>query len=273
MTAASTATPASIASALESKPMLRESASGDNPQLNDSAHVHGRLAAELGANEDAIDLARLGWAIFPVIPRDKRPATTHGFKDASRDVALVRDMFRPSSSYNIGVATGSLSDGLVVIDADVKPGQGKDGASFVETWQREHGAWPDTVEAVSGGGGHHWYFSAPSGIKSSANAEHGVDVRGEGGYIVAPPSVHPSGTRYEWVVGASPFERDVAQANDSVLGLISYLSSKPKGSPRWNEKEVVPEGTRDDELFRACSSWQARGFSDCLLYTSPSPRD
>lgn len=262
MTAASTATPASIASALESKPMLRESASGDNPQLNDSTHVHGRLAAELGANEDAIDLARLGWAIFPVIPRDKRPATTHGFKDASRDVALVRDMFRPSSSYNIGVATGSLSDGLVVIDADVKPGQGKDGASFVETWQREHGAWPDTVEAVSGGGGHHWYFSAPSGIKSSANAEHGVDVRGEGGYIVAPPSVHPSGTRYEWVVGASPFERDVAQANDSVLGLISYLSSKPKGSPRWNEKEVVPEGTRDDELFRACSSWQARGFSD-----------
>lgn len=262
MIATSVATPASIASAVGSNPMPQESATGDNPHDNDSMATPDEAVIQFGTSAEAVRLAQLGWSVFPVTPREKRPATSHGFKDASCDVATVEDMFGPNSAYNIGIATGIVSGDLIVIDADMKPELGKDGISFVEAWQREHGTWPDTVEATSGGGGHHWYFKAPPGIKSSANAEHGVDVRAEGGYIVAPPSIHPSGTPYEWVAGASPFERDVAQANDSVLDLTSSLSSKQKTVSKWSEKKVVPEGTRDDELFRACSSWQARGYGD-----------
>ncbi len=262
MTPTSAATPASIASALESNPVSQESTSGDNPRVNDSMAFLDEPAARLGTSAEAGRLAQLGWSVFPVVFREKHPATVHGFKDASCDVATVEDMFGPNGAYNIGVATGSASGSLIVIDADMKPEHGTDGASFVEAWQREHGAWPDTVEATSGGGGRHWYFVAPPGIKTSANAEHGVDVRAEGGYIVAPPSIHPSGTPYEWVAGASPFERGVAEANGSVLDLISFLSPRSKGGSKWSEKDVVPEGTRDAELFRACSSWQARGYGD-----------
>lgn len=262
MTATNAATPASTASAVGSNPMPQESTGGNNPQVNDNMSVPDGPDVRFGTSTEAVRLAQLGWSVFPVAPRDKRPATSHGFKDASCDVATVEDMFGPNSAYNIGVATGSVSGDLIVIDADVKPEMGKDGVSFVETWQREHGAWPDTVEATSGGGGRHSYFKAPPGIKSSANAEHGVDVRAEGGYIVAPPSIHPSGAPYEWVTGASPFERDVAQVNDSVLDFISFLSPRSKANSKWSEKDVVLEGTRDDELFRACSSWQARGYGD-----------
>lgn len=262
MTATNAATPASTASALESNPVPQESASGDNPQVNDNMSVPDGLDVRFGTSTEAVRLAQLGWSVFPVAPRGKRPATSHGFKDASCDVATVEDMFGPNGAYNIGIATGSASSNLIVIDADVKPEHGTDGAFFVDAWQKEYGAWPDTVEATSGGGGHHWYFKAPPGIKSSANAEHGVDVRAEGGYIVAPPSLHPSGIPYEWVADASPFERGVAEANDSVLALLSFLSPKPKASSKWSEKNMVPEGMRDNELFRACSSWQARGYGD-----------
>lgn len=228
--------------------------------MNDFSHVDKSNLTSSNSIK-AQELANLGWAVFPLIERDKKPATTHGFHDASSERDLVASLFFANPNYNIGIATGEVSGGIVVIDADMKLDKNIDGTTVIQSWQTEHGAWPETVEALSGGGGRHWYFCVPYAVKNSVNAEVGVDVRGEGGYIVAPPSVHPNGSNYAWVEGHSPFDLPVAAANESVLAFLREIGAKNQlDQEKWQKKEVVPEGTRDNELFRACCSWRARGY-------------
>lgn len=230
-----------------------------SPRTTESDNCSLAKSNTLTPKDAAIELAYLDWSVFPVAPKEKRPATKHGFKDSSKDPVTVKAMFE-NGSYNIGVATGQPSGGIIVIDADVKADQNKNGIEVIQDWQDEHGVWPDTVEATSGGGGRHWYFKVSTEIRNSTNAKLGVDIRGNGGYIIAPPSIHPSGNLYSWLPGSSPFEHEVAEANESVYEFLKYVTEKPAQST-WQEKDSVPEGTRDDELFRACCSWKARGYS------------
>jgi putative DNA primase/helicase len=132
---------------------------------------------------DALAYAARGWLVFPCLPSDKRPATPRGFHDATTNSATIARWWgaRP---YNIGIATGPLS-GLWVLDLD---GPEADLG----------GELPATLEA-STGRGRHLYFADRTGLPSSAGRiAPGVDARGVGGYVVGPPSLHSSGTRYAW---------------------------------------------------------------------------
>jgi Bifunctional DNA primase/polymerase, N-terminal/CHC2 zinc finger len=106
---------------------------------------------------------------------------------------------------NLGVVTGVLS-GLVVVDVDPRAG-GDDALADLEA---RHGAFPDTVECLSGGGGMHLYFRHPGPHVRSGPVAAGIDVKADGGVVVAPPSVHRSGVRYVWEFGASPDEHELA---------------------------------------------------------------
>lgn len=138
--------------------------------------------------------AERGWPVFPLVPRDKRPLTTNGFKAASTDPDIVKAWWQHWPNANIGIATGFAFD---VLDVD-----GQVGVDFLKVWWERRGiTYAHTGPVVSTGKGWHYLF-ATTGFRSGANlggdAEHPsrIDFRGVGGYVVAPPSIHPLGHRY-----------------------------------------------------------------------------
>lgn len=128
--------------------------------------------------------ARLPWPVF-ACGDDKRPVVATGFKAASRDRAIIMAQFdRPGASM-IGVPTGKVS-GIVAIDVDIK--EGRDGSEWLE---ENRAALPETRTHRTRSGGLHLLFAAPDGVEirnSASKVAPGVDVRGEGGYIIMPPS-------------------------------------------------------------------------------------
>ncbi len=106
---------------------------------------------------------------------------------------------------NVGVVTGAWS-GVVVLDVD--PRNGGDG-SLAEL-ERVGGAAPVTPESSTGGGGRHLWFRHPGRPVRSAPLAAGLDVKGDGGVAIAPPSRHASGRRYEWIEGRSPADVELA---------------------------------------------------------------
>lgn len=131
------------------------------------------------------------FAVFPLKPRDKIPLgalVPHGAKDASRDLAVIRDWWRREPQANIGIATGG---GHFVVDLDGAEAKG----AWINMCGR-HGA-PERTLTVKTARGFHLFFSSRLEIPKTASrlAPH-VDVRGDGGYVVAAPSIHPSGAVY-----------------------------------------------------------------------------
>jgi hypothetical protein len=147
-------------------------------------------------------LAR-GWCILPLRARSKRPLVSwEPLQSALPSVEQVVDWFRRWPDANIGIVTGETSN-LVVLDIDPKHG----GDVSLERLERRFGPLPTTIEATTGGGGRHLYFAHPGGLtRNRTGLAQGIDLRGDGGYIVAPPSIHPSGRPYAWAAGRSPEE-------------------------------------------------------------------
>lgn len=126
----------------------------------------------------------------------KHPRTRNGLKDASCDPEALAEWWRLWPDANVGIATGA-SAGIVVIDVDPRHGGNESWAALV---QERGGA--STLTAQTGGGGKHFIFHHPGGkLGNRANIRPGIDVRGDGGYIVAPPSGHVSGGWYFWPEG------------------------------------------------------------------------
>ena len=138
-----------------------------------------------------------GWSVFPLWPRSKEPACKHGFKNATTNPATIRRYWLAQPEFNIGVATGQIS-GIWVLDSD-----GTVGAETLRDLEARHGPIPPTLTSLTSRGPHLW-FRADIPIQSSAaRVGLGLDVRGDGGYVLAPPSVHPSGHVYAWSVDCS----------------------------------------------------------------------
>jgi len=220
--------------------------------------------SELG--KAAVAYAKMGFAVFPCIDNGKEPATKHGFKDATNDPDVIARVWADYPECNIGIATGAPSGGVFVVDVDNH--NGVDGSQYLIDWQREHGKFPETACATTGGGGEHLFFRAPAGVsvRSAAHVIDGVDVRGDGGYIVAPPSRHPSGALYEWDL--HPDDYPIAEANQSVLDLVRNNGAqdrKPFELPRR-----IKSGERDTTLFKYAASLQSRGMDDKAIFTSVS---
>ena len=153
----------------------------------------------------ALDYAAAGWAIFPLQPRDKKPLTSNGFKAATTDPKIIREWWAKTPDANIGLDCGK--SGLVVIDLD-KRGDRDGFAEWADLVARQHLP-TETYTSLTGGGGRHLLFRAPAGVEiknSAGKLAPGIDVRGVGGYIVLPPSIHPSGKPYEWADPFTPIE-------------------------------------------------------------------
>ena len=129
----------------------------------------------------ALGYAAQGLPVFPCLPRGKEPAIKRGFHAATTNPETIRRYWRVPDR-NIGIATGALS-GVWVLDID-----GDDGAASLRALEAQHGKLPETWSSSTGRGRHIWFrYTGP--IPSSAGRiAPGLDVRGDGGYVVAPPS-------------------------------------------------------------------------------------
>jgi len=127
----------------------------------------------------------------------KHPATKHGVNDATVDPEEIRRIWGRRPLANIGIATGEKSFDVVDVDAD------KGGYQSLEQLIRNNGPMPITARSRTGGGGEHICFRHLVGIRNNNTGKlgEGLDIRTDGGYIVAPPSLHRSGRRYEWIDG------------------------------------------------------------------------
>ena len=179
-------------------------------------------------------LARRGFALFPCKPRAKQPAVPWR-KLATADSKKLARWFQEMPDANWAIATGPVSR-IFVLDVDGEAGR----ASFLEL-RRKHGAL-DTL-GVKTARGWHLYFRYPAtGIvrNSAGKLGRGLDVRGVGGYALAPPSTHPDGTVYAWLDGQE--EAPIAAAPQWLMEAIT-------GSTNENAQVEKPAKRSPTELL------------------------
>lgn len=198
--------------------------------------------------------ARRGWPVFPVQPGGKAPLVARGLHDATRDPAQITALWSRCPDAGVAIRTGAAS-GLVVLDVD-----GDDGHDKLHDLEREHGELPITASVHTPRGGTHLYFQHPGrDVRNSAGRlGPALDVRADGGYVVAPPSRGPNGRRYE------PDE----QAPVAPLpGWLSALLAPQQSPPRRSREPVgtwlrivagVARGERNASLTRLVGHLLAR---------------
>lgn len=221
-----------------------------HPELASAAPVGdiGKLGQE------ALKLVGLGYPVFPLIPESKKPLSEHGFKDATTDPGQIVGWWSSAPHSNIGTPTG-LAATFTALDVDVKNGQ-KGPATLAKLVAR-YGELPPTAQLRSWSGGTHYLFASTPGVRNSASAlGPGLDIRGEDGYIVMPPSVVSlEGKRgeYTWVVPPP----ELAQMPD----WLRELATAPPAPRPIVASEPIPEGRRNETLYRMARSLYAKGLT------------
>jgi len=232
----------------------------------------------------ALEYARRGWWVLPLHTpapgggcscrnRDctnpgKHPRTRNGLNDATVNLDRISSWWEMYPNANIGIACGP--SGLVVVDVDPRHG-GDESWRDVVSKLGDH--LRDTCIAQTGGGGEHYLYTCPPAetVTSFANSDKftgplgaGVDVRAQGGYIVAPPSIHASGALYQWEDDREPvvlpfalLERLHGPRNNANLKLESTADILAG----------VSEGARDYTLFRLAARLRAVDIPLAVAYS------
>lgn len=216
--------------------------------------------------EAAITYIKLGFAVIPLKVRGKEPLTTHGVKDATTDPVIVQSWWSKWKDANVGIATGQISGGLCVIDMDIDETKGVDGWHSLRDWQDKHGIIQPSWLCKTGRGGYHYYFLSNEPVKNKVALIPGVDIRGDGGYVVAPPSIHPNGTPYEWDERCHPQEMTLHQIDDNIRFLLS--TGETHSTLKYLAPTIIPEGERNHTLFKLACSLQAKGLSDQAIWAA-----
>lgn len=223
--------------------------------------------------DTALDYARRGWPVFPLHTivggrctcgedcgekAGKHPRIAGGFTHASTVELSIRNWWGRWPDANVGIATGKAS-GFFVVDVDPRHG-GDDTLREVEA---QHGPLPDTVESQTGGGGRHILFKYPGyPVKSGTDKlGPGLDIKADGGYIVASGSLHLSGRCYEWEVSSHPDDVPIAEAPAWLLVLLTAEATSSNGHDRFTVPEMIRDGQRNDTLYRLARSLKARGLT------------
>ena len=195
-----------------------------------------------------LDYRRLGWSVIPIDARGKRPLVRWQVYQYRRpNTREIGAWFRRWPNANIAVVTGLIS-GLVVLDLDPRHGA----HASIERLQRQHGPWAETVEVLTGGGGRHLYFAHPGELmRNRVGIAPGVDLRGDAGYVVAPPSIHPSGEPYRWA--RSPDLFPLAPLPEWLLHTASDEGTR-RGHPLAYWRRLLREGVAEGERNNAIAS-------------------
>lgn len=219
---------------------------------------------EIKPYQAAVEYINMGLAVFPIKYKDKIPLTRNGCKDATTDAAIVKAWWQKYPNANVGIATGLKSGGLFVIDLDIDEDKGINGYQTLRDWERKNGILPDTWSSITGRGGYHLFFKSSKQITNRTGILEGVDIRGEGGYIVAPPSTHANGHKYEWEYSPDDFE--LVEADEVVYKLLE--TDKREKAESFKLPEIIISGKRNETIFRFACSLQAKGLPDEAIEAS-----
>lgn len=198
---------------------------------------------------DGIDYAEAylanEWSVIPLLTRDKRPALPWTAYQKTRPTQEEIQSWFGSGTHNIGIVTGSISD-LSVLDCD----------SMAAVALAESFGLPPTW-TVQTGKGRHYYFRYRDGARNFQKRDDlpGIDLRAEGGYVVAPPSIHPSGAQYTWLVNSG----ELAELPHWVLATKPH--HKTPFPVLYAEQ---PPGMRNLSLARLAGKWVKLGIEDAL---------
>jgi hypothetical protein len=196
----------------------------------------------------ALQLAERGLAVFPCQPRDKKPATSHGLKDATTDAGTIEKWWCQQPNYNIGVATGAVSR-ILVVDIDDLEAEAE-----LRKLEAEYAALPATIESVTARGRHLFFQWPERAVRNSASRlAPGIDIRADGGYVVVPPSLHPSGRRYCWSVdSANALAAPPDWLLDKITAPPAETASPTTAAVAWQVliRDGVGEGCRNDSIAR-----------------------
>lgn len=221
--------------------------------------------------EKAFEYAQRGWKVFPLhTMKDlncscgnvncssaaKHPHIKEWQNHCSCDSDEIRGWWNKWPDANIGIATGDAS-GFFVLDVDPRHG----GKESLQQLVKRNGSFPKTLGSNTGGGGYHLFFKNPEfKITNRSNILPGIDVRGEGGYIVAPPSIHKSGLQYSWMK-----EFVDNPINDAPLWLIQLFFNKQLS--RKGMSSLVFEGGRNSFLTSEAGKLRKYGLEQGHLET------
>jgi hypothetical protein len=194
----------------------------------------------------ALDYLSRGWSVFPLRERSKAPSVQWSRYQLER--ATNEEVATWDESGGVAIVTGRLS-GLVVVDFD--PAKGGDSA----TWLARH---PTNMLVETGGGGVHAFYQYPYGeeVRNATSFSPGVDIRAEGGYVVAPPSIHPNGQRYQWILQGVP-----APLPDEVKHRVKAATTNQPGWVGQLLEEGAGEGKRDDSTAKLAGHYCRKGLS------------
>jgi hypothetical protein len=230
------------------------------PTLPQSGDYHELLRPVTLKGDWALWYAEKSIPVFPCKPGRKEPLTPNGHKDASTDPERIRAWWSRWPDANIAMPTGKRS-GWVVVDVDPEHG-GYD--SLAELHEAGHGL-PLTATIKTGGGGVHHYLRCPEGVEirnSAGKLGPGLDIRGEGGYVIVPPSVTEG--PYEVLHNRSPaeapewlIERLTAPSGVSEGNVVTIPRAKVPGGGL--EGPEIGEGERNTTLYKIACSLRARG--------------
>lgn len=208
------------------------------------------MADHINMMQAALHYAAKGWPVFPCWEMDesdaafqyrvskmpterrakatpykgKQPRTIHGLKDATTEEKTIREWWRRYPNAAIGIPTGPTI-GAFVLDVDLPDGQ-----QMLDNLEAAHGPLPSTVAQRTGSGGRQLFFAWPQGVEirnSAGKLAENLDTRGDGGYVIVPPSLHPSGGRYAWSTnGGTP----IANAPQWLIEM-ARKPEKPEATP------------------------------------------
>jgi Bifunctional DNA primase/polymerase, N-terminal len=194
----------------------------------------------------ALDYAARGFQVFPLKPRSKEPATRRGLYEATSNTATLRRYFTGAHPYNIAIRTGVPSN-VFVLDVD-----GEQGLNSLAGLVEQHGLLPPTLTSTTGKGRHYWFVARSPMPCSVGKIAPGIDIRGDGGYVVVPPSIHPNGAVYRWVNDEPP-----ADAPD---WLLKSARHRPEVAP----PRITHPVTCSDNYCRAALEREVRSVADAI---------
>jgi hypothetical protein len=230
--------------------------------------------------------AQKGWKLLPVhgFSREKgctcpdgpsctnagkHPSSKNGLKDAT-DVDFIIDTFFGKGNRNIGLACGAPS-GVWVLDID-----GPEGRAALKVLEEKHGRIPPTLTSETGRGAH-LFFNAPPGVRIKSTVKKvgkNIDVRGDGGYVILPPSHHMSGVKYKFLDPRAPIAdapewllsevtvtnpAEVAKADVSIIGIKDCMPGSYRHGVLKSMLDAISPDTNYDEWFRIGMAVKAAG--------------
>lgn len=227
----------------------------------------------------SLEYAKRGIRVFPLcwpdvngncgcgrnhIGRDigKVPLTEHGLKDGNIDVNKIKHWWTMWPKANIGLVCGHASS-FFVVDVDAHSG----GIDSLNGLENKYGKL-DTLKITTGGGGYHFYFKYPPDeieIRNKPNigGYQGVETRGEGGYVVAPPSLHRTGKRYGFAD-----QREIKEAPGWLINMVRVPNRPTNSSADAGMISSIPEGSRNNTLISMAGVMTRKGFPESAIYAA-----